>query len=47
MFDRGKRNCKNEKVACELGCDIIGCEYVYIGERGRDAFCRGREHLLG
>ena len=34
-------------VNYEIVCTREGCEYVYIGETGRNAYCRGREHLKG
>ena len=43
----GKGNCKTENVTYEIVCGKRDCEYIYIGETSRNAFCRGREHMLG
>ena len=43
----GKGNCKKENVNYEIECVRQECEYVYIGETARNAYCRGREHLKG
>ena len=40
-----KGNCRTENFTYEIVCKGES-EYVYIGESGRKAFCRGREHLL-
>ena len=46
-LSNGKGNCRKSNVNYEIVCTRQGCEYVYIGETGRNAFCRGREHLKG
>ena len=43
----GKGNCRRSNVNYEIECMREGCEYVYIGETGRNAYCRGMEHLKG
>ena len=40
-------NCVRRNVNYEILCTREGCDHVYIGETGRNAFCRGREHLKG
>ena len=43
----GKGNCRKENVNYEIECVREGCDYVYIGETARNAYCRGKEHLRG
>ena len=43
----GKNNCRRRNVDYEIVCTRQGCGYVYIGETGRNAFRKGREHLKG
>ena len=43
----GRGNCRKENINYEIECTREGCEYIYIGETGRNAWCRGREHLRG
>ena len=39
--------CRTENVTYEIVCGKGDCDHVYIGESDRNAFCRGRKHLLG
>ena len=41
----GKGNCRRSNVSYEIVCNRSSCEYMYIGETGRNAMMRGREHL--
>ena len=43
----GKGNCRKSNVNYEIECIRDGCEYVYLGETSRNAYCRGLEHLKG
>ena len=44
---RGKGNCRTESITYEIVCGKEDCKYIYIGESSRNAYCRGKEHLLG
>ena len=46
-MSEGKGNCKRCNVNYEISCVRPGCNYVYVGESGRNAYIRGREHLRG
>ena len=46
-LSEGKGNCKRCNVTYEIKCKRERCEYVYIGETGRNALVRGNEHLKG
>ena len=39
----GKGNCRASSVTYELKCS--SCGDVYVGETGRNAYVRGKEHL--
>ena len=43
----GKGNCRRNNVNYEIECLRDGCEYVYLGETCRNAYCRGQEHMKG
>ena len=46
-MSNGKGNCRRNNVNYEIECMREGCNFVYIGETARNAFCRGKEHLKG
>ena len=39
----GRGNCRTSGVTYELKCKL--CDSVYVGETGRSAYVRGKEHL--
>ena len=43
----GKGNCRKENVNYEIECVRSDCDYIYVGETARNAYCRGKEHLKG
>ena len=46
-MSEGKGNCRRNSVNYEIKCLRDGCDYVYMGETSRNAYCRGGEHLEG
>ena len=46
-LSEGRGNCRRCNVNYEISCVRPGCNYVYVGESGRSAYVRGKEHLRG